>query len=66
MTERGRMTGQQRTTWTLVLRLTVLLTSVSSLVVLGGGSALWLIEGEQAGSISTPPAHTIIKSAIKQ
>jgi hypothetical protein len=66
MTERGRMTGQQRTTWTLVLRLTVLLTSVSSLVVLGGGSALWLIEGEQPGSISTPPAHTIIKSAIKQ
>jgi len=50
MTDRWPITGQQRGTWTTVLRLAALLTGVSGLVVLGGGSALWLIEGEQPGS----------------
>ena len=44
------MMGKQRATWTLALRLAAFLTAVSSLVVLAGGSALWLIEGGQPGS----------------
>ena len=43
------MPRQQLGTWG-VLRLAVLVTSVSSLVVLGGGSALWLVEGERPDS----------------
>jgi voltage-gated potassium channel Kch len=38
------MPRQQRLTWTVVLRLAVVVTWVSILVVLGGGSALWLVE----------------------
>ena len=44
------MMVQQRAAWTTVLRLAAFLTVVSSFVVLAGGSALWLIEGEQPGS----------------
>lgn len=44
------MRTQLEGTWTTVLRLAALLTIVSSLVVLAGGSALWFIEGGQPGS----------------
>lgn len=44
------MPRRQRATWTLVLRLTMVLTAISSLVVLSSGSALWLIEGDRPGS----------------
>ena len=44
------MPRQQRLTWTVVMRLAVVVAVVSSLVVLGGGSALWLVEGERPGS----------------
>jgi voltage-gated potassium channel len=36
---------QQRGTWTRVLRLSVVLVAVSAVVVLGGGTALWFVEG---------------------
>src|SRR4051794_41339982 len=38
------MPGQRLVAWWVVLRLAVLLTAVSSLVVVAGGSALWFIE----------------------
>ena len=44
------MPRQQRVTWTVVLRLAVVVAGVSSLVVLVGGSALWLVEGERPDS----------------
>ena len=44
------MPRQQRVTRTVVLRLAVIVAGVSSLVVLGGGSALWLVEGERPDS----------------
>jgi len=44
------MPRQHRLTWTVVMRLAVVVAVVSSLVVLGGGSALWLVEGERPGS----------------
>jgi voltage-gated potassium channel Kch len=44
------MPGQQRVPWTVVLRLAVVLMGVSSLIVLGSGSALWLVEGERPDS----------------
>lgn len=40
----------QRVTWTVVLRLAVVLTAISSLIVLAGGSALWFVEGAQPDS----------------
>jgi Ion channel len=36
--------------WTLMLRLAVVVTCVSSLVVVGGGGALWLVEGGRPDS----------------
>ena len=44
------MPRQQRVTRNVVLRLAVIVAGVSSLVVLGGGSALWLVEGERPDS----------------
>lgn len=44
------MRWQQRATWTVVLRLTVGLAGISGIVVLGGGTALWLVEGGRPGS----------------
>ena len=41
---------KQRATWTLVLRLAALLTGIAGVIVIGGGSALWFIEGHQPGS----------------
>jgi voltage-gated potassium channel len=38
------MPGQRLVAWWVVLRLAVLLTAVSSLVVVAGGSALWFVE----------------------
>jgi voltage-gated potassium channel Kch len=45
-----RLPRQHRLTWTVVLRLAVVVTCISSLVVLGSGSALWLVEGERPNS----------------
>ena len=44
------MPRKQRLTWTVVLWLAVLVTGFASLVVLGGGTALWLVEGERPDS----------------
>jgi hypothetical protein len=44
------MPRKQRLTWTVVLRLAVAVTSFASLVVLGGGTALWVVEGERPDS----------------
>lgn len=38
---------QQQVTWRLVLRLIAVVTGVSGLVVVGGGTALWLVEGRR-------------------
>ena len=38
------MPRKQRLTWTVVLWLAVVVTGFASLVVLGGGAALWLVE----------------------
>lgn len=38
---------QQQVTWKVVVRLIVVVTGVSVLVVVGGGSALWLVEGRR-------------------
>ena len=38
------MPRKQRLTWTAVLRLAMVVTGFASLVVLGGGTALWLVE----------------------
>lgn len=37
----------QRVTWAVVVRLAALLTAVSGVVVVGGGSALWVLESQQ-------------------
>jgi voltage-gated potassium channel len=37
-------------TWRVVIRLALVVTGFSSLVVLGGGSAVWLVEGDLPGS----------------
>ena len=37
-------------TWAVVIRLAVIVTAVSGLVVLAGGSALWFVERERPGS----------------
>ena len=44
------MPRKQRLTWTVVLRLAVVVTGFASLVVLGGGTALLLVEGERPDS----------------
>jgi voltage-gated potassium channel Kch len=44
------MPRKQRLTWTVVLGLAVVVTGFASLVVLGGGTALWLVEGERPDS----------------
>src|SRR6478672_741089 len=44
------MPRKQRLTWTVVLRLAVVVTGFASLVVLGGGTALWLVESERPDS----------------
>ena len=41
------MARKQRLTWTVVLRLAVVVTGFAGFVVVGGGVALWLVEGEQ-------------------
>ncbi len=44
------MPRQRLVTWIVVLRLALVLTGVASLVVLGSGSALWLVEGGRSDS----------------
>ena len=44
------MPPKQRLTWTVVLRLAVVVTAFASLVVLGGGTALLLVEGGRPDS----------------
>ena len=44
------MPRKQRLTWTVVLGLAMVVTGFASLVVLGGGAALWLVEGERPDS----------------
>jgi voltage-gated potassium channel len=44
------MSPKQRLTWTVVLRLAVVVTAFASLIVLGGGTALLLVEGERPDS----------------
>jgi Ion channel len=41
---------RQRATWAIVLRLTVVVTVMSSAVVLASGSGLWLLEGHRSDS----------------
>ena len=43
------MPRKKRLTWTVVLRLAVVVTGFASLVVVGGGTALLLAEGGAAG-----------------
>ncbi len=44
------MPRKQRLTWTVVLRLALVVTGFASLVVLGGGTALLLVEGDLPAS----------------
>ena len=44
------MPRKQRLTWTVVLRLAVVVTGLASLIVLGGGTALWLVEAGRPDS----------------
>ena len=44
------MPRKQRLTWTVVLRLAVVVTGGAGLVVLGGGTALWVVEGKRPDS----------------
>lgn len=44
------MPRKQRLTWTVVLRLAVVVTGFASLVVLGGGTALLVVEGDRPDS----------------
>jgi voltage-gated potassium channel len=44
------MPRKQRLTWTVVVRLTVVVTGFATLVVLGGGAALLLVEDERPDS----------------
>jgi voltage-gated potassium channel Kch len=41
---------RRRATWVVVLRLTVVVTTVSTLIVLASGSALWLLERDRPNS----------------
>jgi hypothetical protein len=41
------MPRKKRLTWTVVLWLAVVVTGFATLVVLGGGTVLWLVEGER-------------------
>ncbi len=41
------MSRKQRLTWTVVLWLAVVVTGFAGFVVVGGGTALWLVEGER-------------------
>ena len=41
---------RRRATWVVVLRLTVVVTTVSTLIVLASGSALWLLERDRPDS----------------
>ena len=44
------MPRKQRLTWTVVLWLAVVVTGFASLVVVGGATALWLVEGQRPDS----------------
>ena len=44
------MPRKQQLTWTVVLWLAVVVTGFASLVVVGGGTALWLVEGQRTDS----------------
>jgi voltage-gated potassium channel Kch len=44
------MPRKQRLTWTVVFWLAVVVTGFACLVVLGGGTAVWLVEGERPDS----------------
>ena len=50
------MPRKQRLTWTVVLRLAVVVTGFASLVVLGGGTALSLVEGDGRTALCIPGA----------
>ena len=44
------MPRKQRLSWTVVVRLAVVVTGFASLVVFGGATALWVVEGERPDS----------------
>ena len=44
------MPRKQRLTWTVVLRLALVVTCFAGFVVLGSATALWLIEGDRPDS----------------
>lgn len=44
------MSRKQQLTWPVVLWLALVVTGFASLVVVGGGTALWLVEGQRADS----------------
>jgi len=44
------MPRKQQLTWTVVLWLAVVVSGFASLVVVGGGTALWLVEGQRPDS----------------
>ena len=44
------MSRKQQLTWTVVLWLAVVVTGFAGLVVVGGGTAVWLVEGERPDS----------------
>ena len=44
------MPRKQQLTWTVVLWLAVVVTGFAGLVVVGGGTAVWLVEGERPDS----------------
>ncbi len=44
------MARKQRLSWTVVLGLAVVVTGFASLVTVGGGTALWLVEGDRPES----------------
>jgi hypothetical protein len=46
----GAMPRKQQLTWPVVLWLAVVVTGFASLVVVGGGTALWLVEGQRVDS----------------
>ena len=48
------MPRKQRLTWTVVLRLAVVVTGFAGLVVLGGGTSLLLVEGERPTALCAP------------
>src|SRR3954451_25376085 len=53
------MPRKQRLTWTVVLWLAVVVTGFASLVVVGGGTALWLVEGQRTDATIRSWGHPL-------